>query len=396
MQSVNGPEKEEYISRPYRDGDETALVRLYNDITARSRTLEQFRWEWLDTPEGRGSMWIIEEVETRKIVGHHGLIPMRFRFFDRSIMAGKTENTMVHPKYRGRVRYFSFETTFLDQAREIYGLLFTNMARGKPGRIRKGLGYTDIGNYEDYVKVCSKEALDQIAVARVHRAVKGRILQQLLSWMMKAVNFLVFGLLFGRNVKVDSAIDWKHVKDIAEVAEELDRLWERSKDRFGLTVNRDPRFLKWRLFENPNTHYDFHVARRGGELIGYAAYEQVRESTVWLVDLVADGNDVQLLETLLGSFIQRLNDEGVVVVWLPTLRARTTVTRALRRNGFKSFSAVHDLWHRISGKEISKLMVKVLDDELDSEDALNPDCWYYTSILEEGRRRGDGEDSIAE
>jgi hypothetical protein len=377
-----------YRSRSYRRGDEAELVRLYNLVTGRSRTLEQHNWEWLENPAGRDSMWVIEDAESGEIIGHHGLIPMRLNFFDRSIPAGKTENTMVHPGHRGRVGYFAFEKTFHDLAREKFDLLFTNLSYGKPLRIRMKLGYEQTGFYANYVKISSKEKLERIAVGRVERTVRSRTVRDLLAWLMRLLAPLVQRLAFGKNIDPENELSLERVEEIEEVSGELDRLWERSKSQFGITIQRDAHFLKWRVFDNPHVDYDFLVARKNGKLIGYVAYEQVRKDTAWLLDLIVEGNDARLLEALVRAVVRRLSEDGIFIVWISTMRGKTTLSHALKRNGFRSISSVSQFWHKLFGREVPVLVVKVLDDDLDRSKALDPDCWYYTSIFEEGRPRG--------
>ena len=66
--------------------DKEELNDLYNLVAGRSRKLSQFEWEWLHTPEGWGNMWLLVDVDTGKIIGHHGMIPIRFSYYGESIM----------------------------------------------------------------------------------------------------------------------------------------------------------------------------------------------------------------------------------------------------------------------------------------------------------------------
>lgn len=333
-------------------------------------------------------MWIIEDAASGEIVGHHGLIPMQMNFFDRSILAGKTENTMVHPEHRGRVGYFGFENTFHDQARDRFDILFTNMAHGKPRRIREGLGYVKVSDYADYLKISSRETLEQMALGRVQQALKSKALRDLVAWLMRPISSLVLRMAFGKSVQPDDAVDLERVENLEGVSAELDGLWERSKSHFGLTIQRNARFLQWRIFDNPHIEYDFLLVRKNGKLIGYVAYEQVREDTVWVLDVIVEENDAMLLGTLLRALVRRLSEEGIFIVWLSTMRGKTTISRALRGTGFRSFSSVSQFLNRLSGREVPVLVAKVFDHELDRSQVLDPDGWYYTSIFEEGRPRG--------
>ena len=78
---------------------------------------------WLHTPEGTGSIWVITEAESGKIVGHHGLIPINADYFGKALLLGKTENTILHPKYLGTGIYFIHEKRFLQEAVKRFDLL---------------------------------------------------------------------------------------------------------------------------------------------------------------------------------------------------------------------------------------------------------------------------------
>jgi len=48
-------------TREYRPGDENGINRLYKLITNMHREPDEFAWEWLDTWDGRGSVWVVRQ-----------------------------------------------------------------------------------------------------------------------------------------------------------------------------------------------------------------------------------------------------------------------------------------------------------------------------------------------
>jgi hypothetical protein len=133
-------------ARKYHPGDEIQINNLYKSITKRDRNIIEYSWQWLENPYKINSIWIIEE-ESGRIVGHHGLIPTPMYILNRSILAGKTENTMIHNDYKGKHIYFPFEKNFYDEAIKIYQILFTTSGEGAPGRIREKLGYKILSHW---------------------------------------------------------------------------------------------------------------------------------------------------------------------------------------------------------------------------------------------------------
>lgn len=372
-----------YGSRTYRPGDENALVELYNAVTGRSRSVRAHRWEWLETPEGQGSIWIIEKTDSGEIVGHHGLIPIRFSYFGQSMLLGKTENTMVHPQHRGKVLYLLYEKEFVEEAKDRFDLLYTTDGVGTAGRVRLRLGYTPVGQYARYVKACKKSSLDQLTTAIIRTRLNSKLAAKIaipFSWMM---NHLLI-MLFSSHRPIDPAVHIRKADSTEGIEEALDSLWGRSKSKFGITISRSARYLQWRVFDNPNLTYEFLVATKGNEVVGYAVVEHRREGMAQIVDLVADGNDGRLLEAILRRVVEKLNEAGIQVVTFHTLLSNNTLNLSLRRNGFRSFSSILRLLRRFTKTEEAVLLTKALNESLDQERISDPENWYYTAFFLEG------------
>ncbi len=373
-----------YGSRTYQNGDAERLVRLYNAVTGRSRTLEEYQWEWLNTPQGQGSIWVIQHQSDEEVVGHHGLIPIQFMLFGQPILVGKTENTMIHPEHQGRILYLVYEKKFLKEAGNRFDFLYTTTG-GLPGRIRKKLGYTTVGPYATYVRVFQKAGLDKLVADIIKEVVGNKILAQLLIIGAKIFNY-IFLLLFISRRSIDKAIQFKKLEKIDDHMVALDELWNKNQAEFGVTIKKDARYLKWRVFDNPNLNYDFFAGFKGDQIIGYAVIEYWDSGMALIVDLVADGNSDLLYDTLLQQLIEALKGNGVHSVMCPTLYSHNRFNKALQRNGFRSFYTILNQIYRMTGKEQPGLLIKTLHQNLD-ERLHDPEHWHFTSIFQEGVSR---------
>ena len=124
--------KEEFRYRQYEDGDAAEINRLYADITGKSRSLQEFEWQWLKAPGGEGDIWLIEAVNhdgEKNLIGHHGIMPIRFSRGEENLLFGKTENTMVRAEYRRRILYPRFERRFAGVYEARFDALFSTMGR---------------------------------------------------------------------------------------------------------------------------------------------------------------------------------------------------------------------------------------------------------------------------
>jgi len=374
--------------RKFEEEDKNELNDSYNRYTGRSRTIKQFEWEWLNTPEGWGSMWLLEDSATGRIVGHHGLIPIKFTYFGNSILTGKTENTHINPPYAGKGLYYPFEVKFIEEASDRFGLLYTTQGSGAPGRIRLKLGYVSVGGYASYMKVIQRSHLDKWLADAINRRINNKFTTDLLIAGSK-LGSLILMPFFRRRGSVDEEITLHKVANIAEVAEELDKFWERNREKFGITVDRNSRYLKWRIFDNPNVTYEFLLAVRQRGIAGYVITKSNEEAEIKLgtiVDLIADDNNQEIFDTVLDAAISTFKEKGIYVVQFSTLFSDNFLNRALKRNGFKTFSILRKVIRKTIGtkQQESLLMAKVVDTTLDAARVSNPACWYFTDLLMEG------------
>src|SRR5262245_42298451 len=85
--------------RFYRDGDAQALNDLFNRVFARARTLEHWRWKYLDAPAAHAETIAIAEVDG-SIVGAYGGILVRFKVADSVLLAALAVDLGILPGRR--------------------------------------------------------------------------------------------------------------------------------------------------------------------------------------------------------------------------------------------------------------------------------------------------------
>jgi len=379
----------EITGREFREEDKWELNDSYNRFTSRSRTIEQFEWEWLRTPEGPGNIWVLQDKDTGRVVGCHSLLPIRFSYFGRNILAGKTENSHLHPPYAGRGLYLPLEVKYLKEAGKRFQLLFTVWAVGGHRRTREKLGYATLGINSHYVKATRKQHLDRLVADLIRSRVENKPAAACFLAMHRlATAVLMLG--FSRQGPVDRAVRLEKVAGIDAVAEELDRLWERNKDKYGITVDRNARYLRWRVFDNPNLPHEFFLARRDGELVGYAVTRIRAEGEIALgtvVDVIADGGSEVIFSSILSGLTEYFDAAGISIIHFPTLLSDNFLNRVLKQNGFVSLSMLWSLVRGLLGRKQKDavILAKALDDRLDQARVSDPACWYVTDIFSEGR-----------
>jgi GNAT superfamily N-acetyltransferase len=374
------------INRKFAEKDKKELNDLYNLVAGRSRTVPQFEWEWLNTPEGWGTMWLLEDTDTGKIIGHHGLIPIRCHFFDKQIMLGKTENTVMHPHYRGKGIYFPFEAKFIQEAKDNFHLLYTTAGIAEHGAIRIKLGYTNVGGYAHYLKFMKRSSLNRMITQIVRKRIGNKLVAALLIGAAKLGSIMLMPL-FSRKGPRDQTITLREITGMEAIAEPWDKFWEGNSGKFGITVSRNSRYLQWRIFDNPNIDHTVFLAERQGKMVGYAITKTSREAGPEMgtfVDIIADNNDDVILNSILDRVEEKFRERNIYVLHFPTLLSGNSLNRALKRNGFIFPQMLWKAIYKFTGRKKAWFQVKALDESLDPAIVNAPASWYFTNLFAEG------------
>jgi len=286
---------------------------LYFLITKRKRTREQYDWEWINTSLGRGSMWIIEDKEDDKLIGHHGLIPMHFNANGEILLAGKTENTMIHPNYRKKLFYLPYERKFLNEAREDFSILYTTAGKGGPGAIRKRLGYHLVGYWHTYLlhinpKLYKNKKSICSDYNTIHYCKIGKLLLVVLFNGIRGVLRKLFGY-----VKI------KRIHDLSEFINKTHVFWEKNRAFFGITPDRNRVYLEWRIKRNPYIEYMAYELYDNEGTCGFAIAKKVKEikdsesyTVVYIEDLITRHNNKELYVKCINTLINTFMDFNIV------------------------------------------------------------------------------------
>src|SRR5262249_49763784 len=154
-------------------GDDAALNDVYLKFVHdrwpdATRTLDVMRWLWRESPAGPADSWLVEAENADgswRIVGHHGLCPMRFTLGDEDLVCGKTTNTFVLPEFRSEFVYLRFEQHCLAEVCARYDVTYSNA----PGvsRLRGALGYVVQDSWIQLEHGCAHFDLATRALTRV-------------------------------------------------------------------------------------------------------------------------------------------------------------------------------------------------------------------------------------
>ena len=86
------PADERFVTRAYQPGDESAILDLFTRSFHTPRSLEHFRWKYLQNPYGGGHISLTFDSDG-KLVGHYAGYLVPFVESGRSLLAQKPLNS---------------------------------------------------------------------------------------------------------------------------------------------------------------------------------------------------------------------------------------------------------------------------------------------------------------
>lgn len=373
-----------WTAASYAKGDEKGLNKLYWTITGRKRNYAKFAWQWLNTVDGPSTMWVIKDSETGNVVGHHGLVPLKLSYFGRPLLLGMTENTMIHPKFKGKNLYFPFEKQFIEEdLDDRYDLLLTRASNGSQGRVRARLGYTIFDNWCHHVKFLTKKGMVSAIQDYMLRKKFGKFLTAVTTGLAAPIGHVMFMPNFRLNKYNDiilEAFDFKK----GELAQ-IDHFLDKNRDSYEITAWRSGKLLKWWLHDNPYINGSLLVAKAKKEILGYMAWRPGAAGAHWgrtaeIIDIYVTGFSLDLLQKILCIGSDFLQKQGYDVVFFKTLQSNLRIQEILLKAGFIGPNFLIPL-PMLSG---SKWMIKIINSELDVKTVFNLQKWFVTPIFSEG------------
>lgn len=292
-----------YAARPYSQGDEDAINELYFRITGRRRDREQWKWQWQQAPGGAGDVWLIEAKHpggSVELIGHHGIMPVRFTWGDKDLLFGKTENTMVLPEYRRKILYPRFESKFAAAYDARYHALFSTMGPVEAIRQRKAMGYTA---EHRWVRVENSRApwgsLMRLAAHPRFRTVRP---------IVRACARPNPRVRLPDGVEVLSADEARREPFLADY-------WVRARCNWGVAPRRDADDLAWRYWDNPYSPHYAVVVRKPGHGDALLIVEHYAPGAASIEDFSTERPDAVLLVDAIRTAVDAVRKRlGVSVV----------------------------------------------------------------------------------
>ena len=301
---------EELVVRAYREGDAQKILDLFNEVFAEgdadfhARSMDIWRWEFLDNPAGM-QVVVAEEPGSGRIVAQYACLPARAHLRGRIVSIGQGIDSIVHREYR---RGLKRQGAFLRTAQYYFDHF------GVPARNAWGYGFPNQRAYGIGVKL-----LKYVPIA--------------------APVPTLFRNLFQHAHDAEVGAGRAHDGEIVEVQRfdaRADRFWTRLATAYPMAIRRDAAYLNWRYLDNPLARYvAFAFVERGGEYRGIAIVRPhwtgppILAVQEWFVDPHAPEVTGALLAHV--TRFARATGQHRIELWVPEAHPQF---RAVRDNGF--------------------------------------------------------------
>jgi len=305
--------------RPYRPGDERALVALWAEVFGKPMSEEHWRWKLKGRPTPVDNLGIAVSTDDRPVFQIGG-IPCGFRLNGAERLAMVAVDAMTAPGFRRRGLLTEVTSDLFRRWQEAGVALVLGLPNEQWGSRTRALGWQPLFPLAWLIRPLRPEAL---LARRLHVPRLARL--DVLARVWNGI--------------------WDHrpagqrdvaVRELLRPGPELDLLWQAGRESFTTSLVHDRSWVEWRYFAAPGRRYRVLLAERAGAPVGYAAY-RVREgggrAFGCIAEVFAPRHDPTTVRRLVTEAVARLRIErveGIATLAVPG----TSAYRILRRAGF--------------------------------------------------------------
>lgn len=276
------PSARAWVVEPYRPGDETAILDLFRREFGRERSLEHWRWKFLENPYGGPFISLAWHRDERFLVGNQVLMPFPLTVAGRPVLGGHSLDLVVHHAFR---RQGVFEQTALQA--------FATLERAGGAVL---VAFPNVSSYPGFVRTLHWRRILEPRLWVLRLGVRRKLERKLKASLTAAVadagfRTLASGPLGRRAAAARAAAPEFEVLHADRLPDGTDALWERERQQVDLSLWKDRAYLAWRYERNPDHRFAFHCLVRGDKLEGLAVSTE-RDGVALVCELMVPSRSV--------------------------------------------------------------------------------------------------------
>jgi len=278
--------------------DASAFNDAYNSLdVAPVRPLEEMQRLWRGGPGGPVKSWIVEADDGAgwRLIGHHGLCPVRFTLGKRDLLFAKTVNSFLLPEFRNRFVYLRFEQRCLAEVEREFDATYTLAELAV--KLRAALGYDTAVLELDFEQGLHAPALLSRLAMR-------------LAWRSAYIKSLMRSRPWRTMPRRKSALALSELNDtVARHSHFFSDFWDGARLSAGLAPRRDAVDLAWRFWDAPGRRTTLTVAWPCGTR-GYGIVGSIDGFHFRLEDIFLSAPRPDMLRALLDAILAWCADKG--------------------------------------------------------------------------------------
>lgn len=267
-----------YVSKA--DGDAENTIVFLKTVVAHNMDSTCWQWEFESFPEST----VLTILKSHgKTGGTQFMLPVPLSLDGTGVTSGKCENSYVSPEFKGTGWFAKLFSLALDEAkkRELKVLWAFTPATKVYGQ---KLGFTVFpDSMQAFRGIWGKPTLQYFSHFPGNRLYN---LTKYFFYRLRAISFGNRVRSLKRSMAYDQALAAYEVTDTPKQPDDLQRLYHRLREQYPGLVHIDPtpKYMDWRIRQNPNLTYVTQYFYTKGELAGYYIYA-LKDQAVNLTDL---------------------------------------------------------------------------------------------------------------
>ena len=306
------------------------VVSFHNLSYGDKRTPREWIWEYKGNYPDLFIFTII--MDDGKVVGTQGIIPIFLSVGGETHLSGKSENSLLDPKYRGGGRFkklYDFAMTLCEarKMRCVWG--FTSAV--KVWRNKLGFSVYEDAMYISTLVLRPRQFIISIRRSRQNTAKKmAKSLAVMVLYLYSRARRLIHKCLKRTSRKISIERRLRSASDVRELYKRL-----RVKYPDLIHIEQNEKYVAWRICRNPNVEYTTFFAYEGTLLKAYCYVALTQNREAYLSDLTFEDSTAGsvLLETIVDLFCKR---KIASICFMGNIRnpLMANVFSLLKKNGF--------------------------------------------------------------
>lgn len=318
-----------------------------------------FEWQYKANPYNSYPEYAMKIIESKgEVLGYNGLIPASMKVFDQDLAAVNFANLMIDEKCRG----FGLGALLIKESSKDFPVCYTTGYGLDTKVIYEKLGnWTDMGVLRRFIRILDVEKVKK---------------------------------LINKEIVPGSAIadsEDENLRIIDRFGRDIDIFWERIKEKYPITLNRNKEYLNWRYADHPMLKYQIFYYIAQSEIKGYAVLriEECDDAGNHykigrIIDFISED---EYEEAMIRAIVERLQKQGVDFIdffFSGNFHVRSLLNQGFVENIAELYKDIPMLFSPLDRRRSNiDWIVYFKDYPQDKKECINVNNWYIT--------KGDGD-----